>query len=83
MNTIESLLAFYPSHFSLAEDLGAEPDRVYRWFRNNRIPQERWREVIASAAGRGHSITIEQLFEACTPRSNKVGWPKGVRRIAR
>lgn len=83
MNTLNDLLKIYPSHYSLANDLEISPDRVYRWFKRKRIPQEKWKAVIDSATARGFIVTADQMLKMNEPRSLKMGWPKGKTRTPR
>lgn len=59
--TFADIVSLWPSIEDLARDVGATPDRAYKWRARDNIPAEYWQRLIDSGANRGIEITPEQL----------------------
>jgi len=55
----------------MAVDIGAQPDTVRKWRKFGRIPQDSWQVVIAAAAAKGHSITLDTFVSLNTPMKQR------------
>lgn len=60
----KSIIALWPNPPALARDLGVEPDNVYKWEKRNRIPAERWLDIVEAANSRGYDVSLTKLADA-------------------
>lgn len=61
MRTVRDLIALWPTHRSLAEDVGAPLSRVQKWPQAGAVPAKYHYRLHKAAVRRGFAVTAEDI----------------------
>lgn len=71
-SSIKDLMARWPSRTEFAQDVGAPPSIVHKWFSSDRIPARWQARVVRAAVSRGFSdITAEWMLRVHAEKEAK------------
>ncbi len=82
MQAIQDIFRIWGDSVSpMAADLGRPYDTVLAWKIRKRIPEDAWQDVIAAAAKRGRSITLDDILAVNKPLGKRGKRPASSRKI--
>jgi hypothetical protein len=80
MQGLRDIFSLWPTTKSMAEDIGAKPDRVRKWKKFSRIPSDSWEAVVSAVNRRGGAVTLAQLLTFNAPMKPR-GRPSRKRKV--
>lgn len=59
--SFRSIIELWTSREVLADDIGAKPSQVSKWWQRDSIPAEWWSAVLGTAVGKANGLTAAMM----------------------